>query len=74
MDMRIMNFKEVRRWKNGGDVIVKVYSALLNYATTDLSQFYLDLVKDRLYNGSKDGLSRRSAQTTLFHVGDNIQM
>lgn len=45
-----------------------VYHALLNYASGDLSQFYLDLTKDRLYNSQQDGHDRRSAQTTLYHI------
>ena len=38
----------------------------------ELSSFYLDIIKDRLYCDEKDGLSRRSAQTALFLILDTI--
>jgi len=34
----------------------------------DLSSFYFDIVKDRLYTAGKDSLSRRSVQTVLYEV------
>ena len=36
----------------------------------ELSSFYLDILKDRLYCEEKDGLRRRSAQTALFLILD----
>jgi isoleucyl-tRNA synthetase len=36
----------------------------------ELSSFYLDIIKDRLYCEEKDGLRRRSAQTALFLILD----
>ncbi|WP_010631017.1 isoleucine--tRNA ligase [Sporolactobacillus vineae] len=45
-----------------------VYKALQNYCTTDLSAFYMDIVKDALYVQPKDSLVRRSAQTVLFRT------
>jgi isoleucyl-tRNA synthetase len=44
----------------------KVYHTLHNLCTTDLSAFYLDIIKDRLYVCS--GLERRSAQTVLWRA------
>ncbi|MFC1596284.1 isoleucine--tRNA ligase [Candidatus Margulisiibacteriota bacterium] len=43
----------------------KIYHAVHNYCANDLSSFYLDMVKDRLYCDAKDSLSRRSTQTAL---------
>ena len=40
----------------------KVFHSLHNLCSTDLSAFYLDILKDRLYS------SRRSAQTALYHI------
>ena len=36
----------------------------------ELSSFYLDIIKDRLYCEEKDGLRRRSAQSALFLILD----
>lgn len=43
----------------------QVYHTVFNYCVTDLSSFYLDVIKDRLYSDAADSLSRRSAQTVL---------
>ena len=43
----------------------RVYQAALNFCSTELSAFYLDVVKDRLYASGKDWKTRRSAQTAL---------
>lgn len=45
-----------------------VFHGLSQYAAVELSSFYLDIVKDRLYVAKKDGLERRSAQTVLWHI------
>lgn len=37
-----------------------------NFCTTDLSAFYLDVLKDRLYAEKADGQLRRSTQTALY--------
>lgn len=39
-----------------------------NFTTNDLSAFYFDVIKDRLYNERQAGLARRSAQTVLYHI------
>jgi len=48
----------------------QVYSALYNFCTVDLSAFYLDVLKDRLYTHATRSISRRSAQTALWQVLD----
>ena len=45
-----------------------VYHALFNYCTLDLSAFYLDILKDRLYTSPPASLARRSAQTVMYMV------
>ncbi len=45
-----------------------VFHALYNFFTVDLSAFYLDVLKDRLYCSKKSSLLRRSAQTALFYL------
>jgi len=45
-----------------------VYHQLVQYAAADLSSFYLDVLKDRLYCDAADGPRRRSAQTVMHRV------
>jgi isoleucyl-tRNA synthetase len=49
-----------------------VYNALYNFCTVDLSAFYLDILKDRLYTHATRSVSRRSAQTALWHILDAL--
>ena len=44
--------------------------AINDFCVLDLSSFYFDILKDRLYCDEKDGLSRRSAQTALWLILD----
>ena len=44
----------------------KYFQSLQNFAAVDLSSFYLDIVKDRLYTAGKKSLSRRACQTVLY--------
>ena len=46
--------------------------AINDFCVVDLSSFYLDIIKDRLYCEEKDGLKRRSAQTALFLILDSM--
>lgn len=46
----------------------KYFQQLQNFAAVDLSSFYLDIVKDRLYTAGKKSLSRRACQTVLFEI------
>jgi isoleucyl-tRNA synthetase len=45
-----------------------VVRTMLEYATNDLSAFYLDIAKDRLYCGLEWGFERRSAQTAIYKI------
>jgi len=45
-----------------------VYHALYNYCTINLSSFYLDILKDRLYTSLPASIERRSAQTVLHTI------
>jgi isoleucyl-tRNA synthetase len=49
-----------------------IYHALFNYCTLDLSAFYLDILKDRLYTSPPDSVERRSAQTVLHMQAETI--
>lgn len=46
----------------------KAVTAIMNYTTLDLSAFYLDVIKDRIYSDPITSLSRRSAQTVMYHI------
>lgn len=46
----------------------KYFQQLQNFAAVDLSSFYLDIVKDRLYTAGKKSLSRRACQTVLYEI------
>ncbi|MBQ3069704.1 MAG: isoleucine--tRNA ligase [Clostridia bacterium] len=39
-----------------------------NFCVVDMSNFYLDVLKDRLYVEKADGVSRRAAQTTIYRI------
>jgi isoleucyl-tRNA synthetase len=46
----------------------RVTQAAKQFCAVDMSSFYLDVIKDRLYADGADSHSRRSAQTVLFEV------
>ena len=46
----------------------KVYHWVHNFAAAELSAFYLDVLKDRLYTFAPASLPRRSAQTALWEI------
>ncbi len=50
----------------------QVYSAIYNFCAVDMSAFYLDVLKDRLYTHATHSLSRRSAQTALWQILDAL--
>jgi len=49
-----------------------VYHQLVQYTAADLSSFYLDVLKDRLYCDAADGPRRRSAQTVLHRIARDL--
>ena len=48
----------------------EVTSAIYRFCIVDMSSFYLDIVKDRLYTFGQSSLPRRSAQTALYKILD----
>ena len=61
--------KLVRKAYDGYEFHV-VTHAMNDFCVVELSSFYLDILKDRLYCDEKNGLRRRSAQTALFLILD----
>ncbi len=49
-----------------------VSHAINDFCVVELSSFYLDIIKDRLYCEEKNGLRRRSAQTALYLIVDAL--
>ncbi len=49
-----------------------LYHAVHNFCSVDLSAFYLDVLKDRLYTAPKKSLARRSAQTAMYRILDAL--
>ncbi len=50
----------------------KVYRALYDFATVDLSAFYFDILKDRLYTAPARSARRRAGQTALYRIADAL--
>ena len=61
--------KLVRKSYNGYE-FHNITHAINDFCVVELSSFYLDILKDRLYCEEKNGLRRRSAQTALFLILD----
>ena len=49
-----------------------IYHSVHNFCSVDLSAFYLDIVKDRLYTEKADSIERRSSQTVMYQVLDHL--
>ncbi|MBQ2943828.1 MAG: isoleucine--tRNA ligase [Ruminococcus sp.] len=50
----------------------QVYHAIHNFCVVDMSNFYLDVLKDRLYTEKADSKARRAAQTTIYIILDSM--
>jgi len=48
----------------------KVFSSIYNFCTVEMSNIYMDVLKDRLYCDAADSRSRRSAQTAMHRILD----
>lgn len=46
----------------------QIVHTLHNFCSEDLGGFYLDILKDRLYTTAAKSISRRSAQSALYHI------
>ncbi len=50
----------------------KIYQRVNNFCIVDLSAFYFDVLKDRLYTSAPKSQARRSAQTAIWRIGDAL--
>ena len=48
------------------------YHDINQFCVIDMSNFYLDIIKDRLYTSKKDSVERRAAQTTMYIILDAL--
>lgn len=51
----------------------KAVNAINKWVNNDLSAFYVESIKDRLYADHPDGINRRAVQTVLYHIYRYIQ-
>jgi len=59
--------KKCREWYAAYE-FHRVYHAIHDYCVVDLSAFYFDVLKDRLYTKSANNKSRRSGQTAVWKI------
>jgi isoleucyl-tRNA synthetase len=50
----------------------KIYQRVLNFCVVDLSAFYFDILKDRLYTRAPNSPERRAAQTAIWQIGEAL--
>jgi isoleucyl-tRNA synthetase len=63
--------KQCREWYDNFE-FHRVYHALHDFCTVDLSAFYFDVLKDRLYTFAPNSRGRRSAQTAVYRIGSSL--
>jgi isoleucyl-tRNA synthetase len=63
--------KKCREWYANYE-FHRVYHAIHDYCVVDLSAFYFDVLKDRLYTKSAKNKSRRSAQTAVWKISSAL--
>ncbi|HBT88574.1 isoleucine--tRNA ligase [Desulfobacter sp.] len=49
-----------------------IYHTLHNFCVVDLSSFYLDIIKDRVYTSPENSDTRKDAQTVMFMILDAL--
>jgi isoleucyl-tRNA synthetase len=59
--------EDCRKWYEGFE-FHRVFHALHDFAVVDLSAFYFDVLKDRLYTFAARNRARRSAQTAVYRI------
>jgi len=50
----------------------KIYQRVNNFCIVDLSAFYFDVLKDRLYTFARKSRARQSAQTAIWRIGEAL--
>ena len=52
----------------------QVYHSIHKFCVVDMSNFYLDVLKDRLYTEKADSKERRAAQTVMYHILESLTL
>ena len=63
--------EKIRGWYEAFE-FHRVYHAVNEFAIVDLSSFYLDVLKDRMYTFAPTSKERRSAQTVLWQITEAL--
>jgi isoleucyl-tRNA synthetase len=63
--------KDVRRWYDEF-AFHRIYHRVNYFCVTELSAFYFDVLKDRLYISAPKSQARRSAQTAIWRIGEAL--
>ncbi len=50
----------------------KIYQRVNHFCVAELSAFYFDVLKDRLYTSAPNSHGRRSAQTAIWRIGESL--
>ena len=50
----------------------KIFQRVIQFFVVELSAFYFDVLKDRLYTAAPNSRSRRSAQTAIWLIGESL--
>src|SRR5258708_30519102 len=62
---------KIRQWYDGFE-FHRIYHQLNEFCTSDLSNVYFDVLKDRLYTAAPNSRARRSAQTAVWRIGETL--
>lgn len=62
---------KIRRWYEEME-FHRVYHAINEFCTADLSAMYLDVVKDRMYTFAPENPARRAAQTAIWRIAEAL--
>ncbi len=62
---------DVRKWYDEF-AFHKIYHRVNHFCIVDLSAFYFDVLKDRLYISAPKSQARRSAQTAIWRIGEAL--
>ena len=72
MVLRTADFSQrVQQWYAAFE-FHRIYHQLNQFCTVDLSNFYLDVLKDRLYTSAPNSRARRSAQTAVWRIAEAL--
>jgi isoleucyl-tRNA synthetase len=63
--------ENIQRWYEEYE-FHRIYHEVIDFLTSELSAVYFDVVKDRLYTAAPNSPARRSAQTTLWRIGEAL--